>query len=266
MYFCIFLFIPMSGTVMILRNLFAGLLLWILPLTLSGQRYISGRITDAGDSSPIPGVSVVYSHFENQLEVYPQEKIHLHTDRDVYVSGEKIWFKAYVVDAHSHQYPPVSQYVYVELISPVDTLINRVMILQNDGMFYGNLPLTDFVPEGNYTLRAYTRYMENMGDDYFFKKNIRIGNLAKSKGKRDVGANLVFAQNDFDVSFYPEGGNLLEGVFLRLHLKRSTKMELQKQYPVKLLMKTGTELHPLKLSMPVWGLFPLFRIRKKDTI
>ena len=221
----------MSGTVMILRNLFAGLLLWMLPLILSGQRNISGRITDAGFSSPIPGVSVVYSHFENQLEVYPQEKIHLHTDRDVYVPGEKIWFKAYIVDALSHQYAPVSQYVYVELISPVDTLINRVMILQTDGMFYGHLPITDFVPEGNYTLRAYTRYMENLGDDYFFKKNIRIGNLAKSRengermGKsesrrnRENQINHTNHSQDFDVSFYPEGGNLLEGVFCKVAFK-----------------------------------------------
>ena len=77
-----------------------------------------------------------------QLEVYPQEKIHLHTDRDYYVPGEKIWFKAYVVDAHSHLHPTYSQYVYVELISPVDTLVKRVMIKQTDGLFYGHLPLT----------------------------------------------------------------------------------------------------------------------------
>ena len=154
-----------------------------------------------------------------QLEVFPQEKIHLHTDRDVYVPGEKIWFKAYVTDAVTHQYSTFSQYAYVELISPADTLVNRVMILQTDSMFHGHLPLIDFIPEGNYTLRAYTRYMENLGDDYFFKKNIRIGNLSAERGNRKNRESRGQVRDDYNVSFFPEGGNLLEGVFCKVVFK-----------------------------------------------
>jgi len=95
-------------------------------------------------------------HFNTQLSLFPQEKIHLHTDRDFYVSGEKIWFRAYVTDAATHQPSAQSRYVYVELISPVDTLVSRVMIRPENGMFYGHLFLSGIVPEGNYTLRAYT--------------------------------------------------------------------------------------------------------------
>ena len=156
-----------------------------------------------------------------QLEAYPQEKIHLHTDRDFYVPGEKIWFKAYVVDAYSHLHPTYSQYVYVELISPADTLVSRVMVAQTDDMFYGHLLLTGIIPEGNYTLRAYTRYMENMGDDYFFKKNIRIGSLSQtgktgeagvvgSRGRINRSSSTSLTnriEDDFDVSFYPEEVN-----------------------------------------------------------
>jgi len=114
----------------------------------------------------------IAANFETQLEVFPQEKIHLHTDRDFYVPGEKIWFRAYVTDAATLAPVTQSRYVYVELISPADTLIHRVMVRQTDGMFSGFLPLNEVVPEGDYTLRAYTRYMENLGEEYFFKKNI----------------------------------------------------------------------------------------------
>jgi len=41
-----------------LYKLLLGILLWIVPLTLFGQRYVSGRVTDAEDGEPIPGVSV----------------------------------------------------------------------------------------------------------------------------------------------------------------------------------------------------------------
>jgi len=102
---------------------------------------------------------IIAQYFKQQLSVFPQEKIHLHTDRDFYVPGEKIWFRAYLTDAATHQHSTQSRYVYVELISPVDTLVRRVMIHPENGMFYGHLPLTELIPEGNYTLRAYTRYM-----------------------------------------------------------------------------------------------------------
>ena len=176
--------------------------------------------------------------FNEQLRIFPQEKLHLHTDRDYYVPGEKIWFKAYVTDAASHQYPTDSRYVYVELISSVDTLINRVMVRPEEGMFHGYLPINEIIPEGDYTLRAYTRYMENLGDDYFFKKNIQIGALssansqvsptsqssqrAENEGNSENGESLGNRggiQDDFDVTFFPEGGNLPEGVLSKVGFK-----------------------------------------------
>jgi uncharacterized protein YfaS (alpha-2-macroglobulin family) len=122
-----------------------------------------------------PTLRLIQDNFFNQLELYPQEKIHLHTDRTAYVPGEKIWFKAYPVDARSHLFPTHSRYVYVELINSADSLIHRVMVSPDENeLFHGNIFLSDIIPEGDYTLRAYTRYMENLGDDYFFQKNIRI--------------------------------------------------------------------------------------------
>ena len=162
-----------------------------------------------------------------QLEVFPQEKIHVHTDRDFYVSGEKIWFKAYVADAASHLPITYSQYIYVELINSDNSPVNRVMIRQTDGMFYGHIPLSE-TPEGNYTLRAYTRYMENLGDDYFFKKNIRIGALSSAKNRLPQpnvsGSRRERAvRDDFDVSFFPEGGNLIDGIFCMVAFKATNR-------------------------------------------
>jgi len=189
-------------------------------------------------------VDSIVQHFDRQLSIFPQEKIHLHTDRDYYVPGEKIWFKAYLVDAHTHTSLDSSRYVYAELISPADTVVSRVMIRPENGQFYGHIFLSEIIPEGNYTLRAYTKYMENLGDDYFFKKNIRIGSLSSSQfsvsssqrenksnrgyppperagGGNPVGLNIGNSgkREDFDVTFYPEGGNLVEGVWNKVALK-----------------------------------------------
>jgi len=214
----------------------------------------------------------ISSLIDNQLNIYPQEKIHLHTDRDFYVPGEKIWFKAYVIDAYTHLFPTHSRYVYVELISPNDTVVSRVMIRPaEDEMFYGHLSLTELIPEGNYTLRAYTRYMENMGDDYFFKKNIRIGGLKNnyelkitnyekgtSSGNRrsDLAeTSLVLAQDDYDVSFFPEGGNLVEGVFCRVAFKALNRNGYPEIISGKVFDENGEEITSVQTFYAGMGVF-----------
>ena len=122
--------------------------------------------TSAQDSLPLL--------FHQQLETFLQEKIHLHTDKPHYISGEKIWFRAHLVDAVSHVPFPVSMYVYVELINPMDSVVARVKIRQENDAYHGNLPIPEDVPEGDYTIRAYTAFMRSQDEHYFCTKTIRI--------------------------------------------------------------------------------------------
>ena len=193
----------------------------------------------------------------NQMGIYPQEKIHLHTDRDIYVPGEKIWFKAYVTDAYTHRFPVYSRYVYVELISPMDSLINRVMIRPENDMFFGHMFLSEFIPEGSYTIRAYTRYMENMGDEYFFKKNIHIKNLTKEKENDKNEKQQSKAKNDYDVSFFPEGGNLLEGVFCRVAFKALNNTGSSEPIKGKIVDETGKKISEVETIYAGMGSFAL---------
>ena len=108
--------------------------------------FVSG-IALMGQTSEKHAVSTLQDSINTQMYIFPQEKIHLHTDRDMYIPGEKIWFKAYVTDALTHQTPTYSHYVYVELMNEADTLISRVMVRMNDdGMYHGHIFLSDMVP------------------------------------------------------------------------------------------------------------------------
>jgi hypothetical protein len=204
----------------------------VLPLEYVPEELVAGEMENM-TASVLDSIS---KHLESQMEIYPQEKLHLHTDRDLYVPGEKIWFKAYLADAATGQTAMRSRYVYVELISPTDSLVSRVMIRPDEnGLFHGYLFLSDVVPEDVYTLRAYTQYMCNIGDDYFFKKNVRIGNIGSSRlpvpafqkgsdgngSSREArtGVSETHAQDDYDVSFFPEGGNPVEGVECKIAFK-----------------------------------------------
>lgn len=44
------------------------------------------------------------------------EKVYLHTDRDVYLQGDTLWYKAYLTDAQTNILSPYSRNLYVELI------------------------------------------------------------------------------------------------------------------------------------------------------
>uniref|UniRef100_UPI00101CCAB1 TonB-dependent receptor n=1 Tax=Parabacteroides goldsteinii TaxID=328812 RepID=UPI00101CCAB1 len=105
----------------------------------------------------------------------PNEKIHLHTDRSLYMGGDTLWFRAYLVNALDNKPEKTSRYVYAELVNPFGNVVNRVKIRQDtDSLYYGYLPLDIDLPGGEYTIRAYTRYMENSGESFFFRKPVRV--------------------------------------------------------------------------------------------
>lgn len=121
-----------------------------------------------------------------QVYNYPQEKIHVMTDKPYYITGDTIWLRAFVVNAVNHQPVDASKFVYVELISPMNTVDMRIKIKERDGVMKGYLPLDPTkVAEGEYTLTAYTMFMQNQGEQYFFKKKVKITSSFAIKRKID---------------------------------------------------------------------------------
>lgn len=114
-------------------------------------------------------------NINRQIKLFPQERLYLHTDKPYYMTGENIYFRAYLADALQLNPVSYSRYVYVELINPIDSVVSRLKVRPDEGAYYGQLSLPEELPEGMYRLRAYTNFMRNVGEEYFFSKNIRIG-------------------------------------------------------------------------------------------
>ncbi len=139
--------------------------------------------------------------FLEQLALYPQEKIHVHTDKSSYVSGETIWLRVHLVDALFLKQANASRYVYIELINPLADVVSRVMQRSDSlGCFYGNIKVDEALPEGNYTLRAYTRYMQNLGEDYFFRKSIQVIDPLSAEITPEI--DFAFDDNKVNVAIY----------------------------------------------------------------
>ena len=152
--------------------------------------------------------------FLEQIRNFPQEKIHVTTDRDSYIAGDTVWLRAHCVDAATLEPLTVSRYVYVELRTQDNLLVRRVKILQRNGIYAGYMPLPATLSNTEYVLCAYTLYMRNQGGDYLFSKAISV-NPYKEPEKRKRRRT----DSAFDVSFFPEGGYLIDGQPCRVGFK-----------------------------------------------
>ncbi|MDE6314963.1 MAG: hypothetical protein K2L71_00690, partial [Muribaculaceae bacterium] len=130
-------------------------------------------------------VDTIAARMNYQLWSYPQEKIHVDTDRGVYLGGDTVRFRAFLVDAATHRPAEGSEYVYVELRDPFGKVAGRVKVKRRDGRFAGMLPLPKEMAEGAYTLSAYTLFMQNQGQEYFFRKPLPVKSYYSLKYKLD---------------------------------------------------------------------------------
>lgn len=159
-------------------------------------------------------VDSVEYRMQHQLMAFPHEKIYVQTDKAGYLSGERIWFRAHMVDALTHQPIFLSRYIYVELINPLDDLVLRVKVRPDSiGTYHGYLDLEEDLVQGAYTIRAYTQYMRNRSEDYFFRRHIQVLDpfslqleplVEFDVKKNNVNVSLQFIDRQLNDTILPE--------------------------------------------------------------
>lgn len=145
---------------------------------------------------------------QNSLENYTQnnlqEKLFIHTDKNIYISNEICWFKIYNVDAILNKPINISKVAYLELIDNNNKAVIQEKIALNEGTGNGSVLIPTAIPTGNYTLRAYTNWMKNFSSSLFFEKKISIINPSFSQEE-----NYLTIKENYSIQIFPEGGNLI---------------------------------------------------------
>jgi hypothetical protein len=167
-------------------------------------------------NAQIEDQSVLLTDHKKNIEI-PFEKIYLHLDRLYYSAGEDIWIKAYLVNARTNELSEASNNLNIELISYGSKIIKRLVLRIDNGIGAGDIHLEDSIPSGNYLIRAYTNWMRNFGDVFFFKKEIVIENQMDIKSLNQPDHEEI--NEKVDVQFFPEGGPLIENVYTLLGFK-----------------------------------------------
>jgi TonB-dependent SusC/RagA subfamily outer membrane receptor len=145
-------------------------------------------------------------------QVFPAEKAYLHTDKPYYITGDTLWYNAYLVEGTLHYADSASNLLYVDLIDKrtgKNVALRRTYM--NGGVGNGEIVLADSIPPGAYSLRAYTNWMRNYPETFFFHKDIQIFDPA--------GTTNPPASGKTDLQFFPEGGELLTDVTTRIAFK-----------------------------------------------
>lgn len=83
------------------------------------------------------------------------EKLFVHLDKSIYTNNEQIWFSAYFLNRQSHLVQK-QEFISVSLISPQTKKVYlESKFIAADGFSFGNIPIPDTIPPGNYLFTAF---------------------------------------------------------------------------------------------------------------
>ncbi|HKH61505.1 MAG TPA: hypothetical protein VKA49_11775 [Flavitalea sp.] len=148
----------------------------------------------------------------NKLDTeYPQEKLYVQFDKNFYSPGETIWFKAYLFAANTPSL--ISKTLYAELLDDQGKVLQRktAPVVLSGAAAAFDLPVntnTSIV-----FVRVYTRWMLNFDSSFLFLKALPIVAAQKETPKASKAQPVWYLQ------FFPEGGDLIQGIESRVAFK-----------------------------------------------
>lgn len=207
-------------------------------------------------SGEVPPAKVVFQQYMNQAQTFannfPREKAYLHFDNTSYYVGDTIWFKAYVTLAEKQTFSLISRPLYVELVDQTGHIADKQIIKLTQGEGNGQFILPHSMLSGYYEVRAYTRWMLAFNEPQYFSRTFPIYQLSNSdKLERSITTYELSSsmesrpsetEEKLNVRFFPEGGQLVEGVTSLVAFKAESKNGGNIELSGTIYSKEGTEI------------------------
>ncbi|MFA9195391.1 hypothetical protein AAGV33_13335 [Flavobacterium sp. FBOR7N2.3] len=146
-----------------------------------------------------------------------RDLVYLQTSKGIYETEEDMWFKGYVLDAQDFTPSDRSKTMFVQLIEDKrDTIVWEKKYEIENGFVNGHLFLKNDLPEGTYTLAAYSLHsFTKEAKEFYALKKIKI--VKTISQKTDV--TPVEKDSILHFSTFAEGGKLVSGIQSRLAFK-----------------------------------------------
>lgn len=180
------------------------------------------------------------------------EKVYLHFDRAAYKTGDRCWYKAYVVSGPKFKLSNISKVLYVDWLDQHFNLIERQKLKITNGRADGAFVFSQNVSPRIYIARAYTRWMRNQDAAFFFKKVFNI--LPDSTSLATQPAHKKSSR--IYVSFFPEGGKMVEGIETRVAMRASNEYDEGVDVTGDIVDEQGVAINRLVTAYHGMAVFP----------
>lgn len=143
-----------------------------------------------------PDINKAFTTYKTK---FPASRLHLAFNQPSYAAGDTIFFTAWHLD-ESQKLLPGRQVGSIDLIAENGHAVERIHFKIEDGRASNQLVLSKNIVPGVYTIVAYTNWMRNFDNDWFYQKRIEIN------GRNEISS--VAAPMTAGV----EGGSLVAGI------------------------------------------------------
>ncbi|MCS5491510.1 TonB-dependent receptor plug domain-containing protein [Algoriphagus limi] len=175
----------------------------------------------------------IQEYFDTYQKESPPEKVHLHFDKHTFTLGEDLWFSAYLVAGSSQIPSPLSKTLYVDLFDGDGLLLEQRIVRLENGRGKGDFSIPLFGKPGMYRVKAYTAWMRNFGEEYFFTNEFMVIDGAAGSFLPQLTVSEISTQGgkvtyQTQISAINQSGNPIAGETIELIIKGSGE-EIHKQ-------------------------------------
>ena len=105
------------------------------------------------------------------------ESVYLHTDKNIYIAGENLFYALYLKGSPGR----ISKYVYMVLRDRYNRPVTQSRVEINNLTAFGNVYIPDTLRSDIYQLICYTNSMRNEGENSYFTREIVVANRFDKK-------------------------------------------------------------------------------------
>jgi len=160
--------------------------------------------------------------FISDLRAGTTEKVLVQTNKNIFVAGEELWFKAWVLNSLSHKYFTHSKTLYADLVNEKDSAVTQLLFNIASEKTEGVIKLSDSLKEGYYWLRLYTASIQQHDTSSIFVAPIYVVNKlypSKLNFPSVTVKEIKISNQPPRLQFFPEGGEIIAGTNATIAIK-----------------------------------------------
>lgn len=148
----------------------------------------------------------ILSSFEAYSEL-PREVVFVHLNKSVFIKGENIGYKAYVLDKDTKKRSLETKNLYCTVLDDQKKVVKKQLIKIENGSGSGIINVDSLFTTGTYHFQSYTNWMRNFSEPNYFEQTLTIIDPEETTEIKTEAKKLIV-----DAQFLPESGHALTGV------------------------------------------------------